>query len=171
MRRILAVAALILVSGAGTACRGSSGTGVASAGGGTTSAHPSTKSDTAAFRACMHEHGQNLPEPGPNGPNAFPEATASSAAFEAALAACQHLWPDGGPQPPDAQQFEQLRAYAVCMRAHGIEITDPLADGNMRIGGRLENVSRDQLEADPTFQAAQAACKDKLPGTDAKGGK
>jgi hypothetical protein len=54
------------------------------------------------------------------------------------------------------------------MREHEVEITDPLPDGNMRINGRLGALNRTQLEADPQYQAAYAACKDKLPVDDGK---
>ena len=43
--------------------------------------------------------------------------------------------------------------------------------GTMKIGGRLEFVTRVQLNVDPGFQAANEACKDRLPPTEKKGGK
>jgi phage tail protein X len=64
--------------------------------------------------------------------------------------------------------MEKLRSFAVCMRAHDIEMTDPLPDGTMKIKGRLANVTRATLNADPGFQAAMAACQDKLPQDDGK---
>jgi hypothetical protein len=38
----------------------------------------------------------------------------------------------------------------------------------MIIGGRLGNLNRTQVEADPGYKAAYAACKDKLPNTQKK---
>jgi signal transduction histidine kinase len=62
-----------------------------------------------------------------------------------------------------AEQLEQFQAYAVCMRAHDIDMSDPNPDGSMTVGGRLEHVTKGQLEADPAYQAAEEACRDKLP--------
>jgi signal transduction histidine kinase len=61
------------------------------------------------------------------------------------------------------QELEHLRAYAVCMRANGIAMSDPDPTGNMRIGDRPENVTKAQLDTDPGYRAASAACDDKLP--------
>ena len=55
------------------------------------------------------------------------------------------------------------------MRAHDIPITDPELPGagdrpgNMRIEGRFNTMLRDQVENDPGYKAAIAACQDKLP--------
>ena len=63
-----------------------------------------------------------------------------------------------------AHEAAQLRTFAVCMRTHGIQMSDPDPTGNMRLGGRLANATtRAQLNADPGFKAAYQACKDKLP--------
>jgi hypothetical protein len=46
------------------------------------------------------------------------------------------------------------------MRAHGIDMSDPdPKTGNMTTG----SVTRDQEQNDPAFEAAEAACRDKLP--------
>lgn len=80
------------------------------------------------------------------------------------MQACQSLLPpEMLPQGPTPEELEQLRAFAVCMRAHDIPMTDPLPNGNMKINGRFERVTRTQLNADPVFKAANDACKDKLP--------
>jgi hypothetical protein len=84
-------------------------------------------------------------------------------AFDAAAAACAHLAPpstENGPELPSPQQMEQMRAFAVCMRAKGVDITDPDPTGNMRVSGYT---TRAQQENDPTHKAAHEACKDKLP--------
>jgi hypothetical protein len=80
------------------------------------------------------------------------------------MRACQPLLPGGGaPAAGDPQQLEGLRLYAVCMREHGVEMTDPDPDtGNSQFTGRLANASRDQILNDPTYKTADAACKDKL---------
>jgi hypothetical protein len=143
---------------------------------------PSAASDQQAlldFAACMRARGQNVPDPDPNGAP-FPPRAPHGAGWDAAEQACRHLLP-GGEQGggPDQQELEQLRAYAVCMRAHEIEMSDPelpgegTHPGNMTIGGRLKNATKAQLNSDPAFVAAMAACRDKLPnnGLDRKAGK
>ncbi|MEV4411822.1 HAMP domain-containing sensor histidine kinase [Catellatospora sp. NPDC049609] len=70
--------------------------------------------------------------------------------------------PAGNPTPT-AKEMQQLRAFAVCMRSHDIDMSDPSEDGNLAIGGRLQNVSRAELEADPVYLAAREACRDEQP--------
>lgn len=95
-------------------------------------------------------------------------AAANRSAWDAAIRACQQLLPGGGePAAADPQQLEGLRLYAACMREHGVEMTDPDPNtGKSQFGGRLANVSRDQILNDPTYKAADAACKDKLPSAE-----
>jgi hypothetical protein len=58
---------------------------------------------------------------------------------------------------PAAEQ-EQARAYAQCIRDNGVpDFPDP--DPN----GRFSGLSHEQ-EGNPTFQAAQQACRDLAPG-------
>jgi hypothetical protein len=48
--------------------------------------------------------------------------------WDAAWQACRRLLPASAVQqgsPPSAQELAQLRAFAVCMRAHGIDMSDP----------------------------------------------
>jgi hypothetical protein len=92
--------------------------------------------------------------------------------------ACQSQLPASDPNshpandPPTAQGLEQERAFAVCMRAHGIQMSDPDPHtGDTPIGGRLAHVTRAQLNNDPGFNAAYQACKSKLPGGLFPGGK
>jgi signal transduction histidine kinase len=61
------------------------------------------------------------------------------------------------------QELEQYRAYAACMREHDIDMSDPDPTGNMQVGGRLADVTRAELETDPGFKAASAACAENLP--------
>jgi hypothetical protein len=51
-------------------------------------------------------------------------------------------------------------AFARCMREHGVHISDPdPTTGDMTAPGSI----RAEEENDPLYQAAYAACKDKLP--------
>lgn len=136
------------------------------------SAQPSAAAsgDPVGFARCMREHGQDVPDPQPGAPLSF-GSKEPPAGWDEAMQACRQLLPASAlRQGPTAQELEQLRAFAVCMRAHDIEMSDPVTEGerigNMVIRGRLEFVSRDQLEADPVFKAAMEACKDKLPDGD-----
>lgn len=129
------------------------------------------------FAKCMREHGQNVPDPDPaTGELRFPTSGSheQGSAWDIAVQACQHFLPGGALAPgADPQELEQLRTFAVCMRAHDIDMSDPAMTGtnigNMVIRGRLANVSRAELQNDPGYKAAMEACKDKLPAS-ANGG-
>jgi hypothetical protein len=103
-----------------------------------------------------------LPDPQPRGGGAIQNGSADpdSPQFKAADDACKSLLPPSSSvQSP--QELEQLVRFAVCMRAHGIEVSDPdPTTGDMT----APYSTRAEAEADPLFQAANAACKDKLPG-------
>lgn len=162
--------ALALTGFALTGCtKAGNNNGIASANGGRPSAAPSQRDDPVAFAHCMQDHGQNVPAPAGNDDFQFdPHPRNPPPGFDEAMRDCAKFVPmmleDHG---PTAEEMEALRNFAVCMRAHDIPMTDPQVGGdrpgNMTIGGRFENVSRDQLNADPAFKAALEACKDKLP--------
>jgi hypothetical protein len=107
----------------------------------------------------MRQHGINLPDPNPD----IQWGQLNQApGWDAAWQACRRLLPASAVQqgsPPSTQELAQLRAFAVCVRAHGIDMSDPQPNGDMTTGA----ATRDQEQNDPTFQAAWAACRDKLP--------
>jgi hypothetical protein len=172
MRRILAVPVLLCAVMLATACdRPASDS---------TEAKASASAEAAGvanaqlnFAKCMREQGQNMPDPDPETRELrFPTTSSHErgSAWDIAVQACQHFLPGGALAPrANTQELEQLRAFAVCMRAHDIDISDPETTGtnigNMVIHGRLENVSRTELENDPVYKAAMSACKDKLPAS------
>jgi Prokaryotic membrane lipoprotein lipid attachment site len=170
MRRILIIAvAMLALAGCKNAADGD---GIPSANGtATPSPTASFQPDQPAFIRCMRQHNVNLPDPVPNQQwRPDKPAGVTREQFETAVRACQsYLGEDLLGQPPSAEELEKLRAFAVCMREHGIEMTDPLPNGNMEIKGRLEFVTREQLNADPQFQAAEAACHHLLPVDEGKG--
>jgi hypothetical protein len=168
---MFALPILICTLALAAACSHTSNTGVPTAGG---SASPgAARGDYSTYFGCLRQHSINVPDPAPNSDNALREWERQQAekntAFDAAARACQNLMPAGpsGQQPNQVtpQQLEQYRTFAVCMRAHDIEMSDPDPNhpGNMQIGGRLANANRTQVEADPVYRAALDACKDKLP--------
>jgi hypothetical protein len=117
----------------------------------------------AAYAACMRRQGHALPEP--------VDVSNLPADAQAAAAKCRPLLPGGEAERqahPPAEDMAKLRAFARCMRAHQIEMTDPLPDGNMRILGRMNQMNREQLNADPAYKAALNACRDRLPKEEVK---
>jgi hypothetical protein len=174
--RKFCLAMLCVLALTGCTSTANNGNGIASVDGGAPSAMASQRDDPAAFAQCMQSHGQDVAAPaGPDDRFDFdPRPQNPPPGFDEAMRACQQFIPlmtkDKGPTP---EEMEKLRDFAVCMRAHDIPITDPQVGGdrpgNMRIGGRFEDVTRAQLEADPVYQAAMEACKDKLPDQTSKG--
>jgi hypothetical protein len=90
-----------------------------------------------AFSRCMRSHGvPNFPDPSTSGSfqveisgnhtrvalSDIPGVNPDSPAFKVAQAACQNLIPGGlGPSgPATATAMTQARAWAKCMRAHGV---------------------------------------------------
>jgi hypothetical protein len=77
----------------------------------------------------------------------------------------------GGPKPPSkaeqAKFLDQALKFARCMRAHGIDMPDPQADGGgIRIGGPSSRSSGPNTlnPKSPAFQRAQTACASLMPG-------
>ncbi|GAA3782092.1 hypothetical protein GCM10022225_83100 [Plantactinospora mayteni] len=123
----------------------------------------------------MREHGQNVPDPDPNSGNVAltPPAGANRSAWDSAMGACRQFMSGGGaPGAGNPEELEGMRAYAVCMREHGVEMTDPdPGTGKSQFGGRFANAGKDQILSDPTYKAADGACKDRLTSGGApKGG-
>jgi hypothetical protein len=161
----LIVSALLLMVVLATACsRDSNGPGVAGQGASSTpSASPSGDAgDGGAFARCMREHGINIPDLVPGVEDAQ-DSHASEPGWDDAFQACQSLMQaDNGPEVwvPSPQELEQLLSFAACMRVHGIQMSDPdPTTGDMTAPGSI----RAEQENDPLYQAAYAACKDKLP--------
>jgi hypothetical protein len=151
VRTAAAVAVLALL----TACSGSpsaTGSGGSSNAGGS----PSLPS-AISYSQCMRSHG--VPDfPDPSGNGQVPKASTrqlgvSSPRLQAAQTACQHLYPGNGgsagvltkdaisqceetgdcPQALVQQAMTALRAYARCMRSHGVpDWPDPTIDSEGR---------------------------------------
>ncbi|BCB80429.1 hypothetical protein GCM10022251_04140 [Phytohabitans flavus] len=160
----LAAVALAFVSACGG---GADAGGVATAGGGA-AASPSASADPdqgRKFAQCMRDNGiPDFPDPGPDGRilgQDFDRKKLASDAGVKAYQACRELAPNGGERTElDPAQQEQLREWAECMRANGIDMPDP----NPNDGGFLGlNGGKLPFDLDdPKFQAAMEACEDKF---------
>lgn len=175
----LTLGAAAALLGAGTACgKADSNDGIATANGSRPEVSPSASASAAdrteqlrQFAQCMRDHGVDVPDPesgrifvpgggGGGGARGFDR---DNPAFAEALTACRDKLPNGGEPPKlNAEQIEQFRQFAQCMRDHGVNVPDPNADGTLQFGpGR----GLGQIDPrDPTVQTAFTACRDKLSG-------
>jgi hypothetical protein len=166
---VAAVGGTVLLA---TACAGGpSGPGVAGQGASSTpSASPSSDTGNAelAHAQCMRDHGiSDFPDPQAGGGSAIQFQPGSdldpdNPQYEAAEDACKSLLPPPSSSiwTPSPQELEQLVRFAQCMRAHGADVSDPdPTTGDMT----TPHGTRAEAENDPLYQAAYAACKDKLP--------
>jgi len=170
------------------ACGGGSSPTVAHLGSATTTTEAGTGSGTngptlaqaTRFAACMRSHGVPGwpdPSPGPNGGYGFQingnTLGASQAQQPAARNACNHFLPNNGVgKPLTAAQQQAFLNWAACIRAHGVpNFPDPIfSGGGMRIripapagAGNVGGPAPGQAGPPPQLQAAQKACKSKLP--------
>lgn len=149
MKRPIAIPVLLLALLFGTvACSDSSNAPPSAA----PSAQPT--GDPVAFARCMREHGWDMADPAPGAE--LPQGDKNNPAYKSAEQACAYLLKPGDKQDlgPSAEELEQLRAFAVCMRENGVQITDPDATGNMQAEGTREGIVNT-----PAYQT----CKSKLP--------
>ncbi|MEA2026393.1 MAG: hypothetical protein U9O18_06855 [Chloroflexota bacterium] len=133
------------------------------------------------FTACLRDNGVDLPDPqfgaeggffGGDG-GEFGGIDFMSRDFLAAMQACQHLLealrPEIDPEQ-QAEQTEEMLAFAECMRAEGIDFPDPdpirgLTLGSMR--GEDGGLAFDPFS--PEFQEASTVCVAKI-GMEVPGG-
>jgi hypothetical protein len=154
----------VLLAGCGSART----PGVATAGGATrgASASASASADPAArerqFASCMRQHGVDMPDPDPGDKN-ITLPGGDHGKNSAAVQACQHLLGGKLGARPDATQLAKLRAYARCMRAHGIaDFPDPdPATGGFTLP---KHATGDLDPNDPAFQQAQQSCTATVKG-------
>ena len=159
MRQILAIFILLDAAALVAARSRASGPDIPNASGSASAGAGS--GDLTAFVNYVRQHGVTVPD------HVTLQAAWQRAEQEHAPGweACKALLPERpANQLFSAQELERLRSFAVCMRAHGIDMSDPQQDGDMPIGGRLAHASRAQELDDPVLKAAQAAWRDKLAG-------
>jgi hypothetical protein len=167
------VAAALLVGV--VACGSTKKSGIPTANGGSGTATPkptgsiSQQDRQRLFAQCMRDHGVQMKDPEPGHPGSIGgQGGADDAKTKAALEACRQYMPNGGDlTKPDAQQIEQERKIAQCMRAHGVpKFPDP--DPNAAGGQNLNSAGVDPN--DPKFKAADEACRYLRPTSGPSGG-
>jgi hypothetical protein len=147
---------------------GSGGQATATAGG------PAQLAKMESYAQCMRTHGiADFPDPtsGPDGGAGFQlrggpgsDIDPNSPKFQAADKACRPLLPNGGVHPQlTAAQQQQFLSWAACVRAHGVpSFPDPTFTGG---GVQIRIADKPGSGPGPVqLQAAQQACKSKLPG-------
>jgi hypothetical protein len=159
----LAIAAATAAAALGLLACGGSGNAPARAAASEKAAEQSAEVKFQDFARCLREHGIQA-EAQTHG---LKVNGGSEAAMKAAEAACARLRPaeQKGPNRMSAQekvaQEESLRAFAKCMREHGVDVEVGLSGGlpdlNVHGGGGAPNPES------PAFKAAQGACSKLLP--------
>lgn len=80
-----------------------------------------------AYAKCMREHGVDMPDPQPGTEG---EVTIGGGGDDSTLSkateACKDLLPNmGEPKPPTAEELDDMRKTAKCLREHGLNVPDP----------------------------------------------
>jgi hypothetical protein len=143
---IIATGALALLA---TACgNSSSSTG---SGGSSNTGNSTTSQVGINYASCMRSHGvPKYPDPSSSNKlaNGLPKVSVqqlgvSTSQYQAAQNACAHLLPNGGQETQHQSQrdLDAMRAYAQCMRSHGVPTwPDPTYDPTAGWGFNLVNV-------------------------------
>jgi hypothetical protein len=112
------------------------------------------------YAQCMRKNGVQVPDPQPSDPGSLYDGIdTESAAFKAADKSCAHLIAgivqDREKQDPEQAQEnqEKLLALAKCLRAHGIDVSDP-------VPGQSDGPFGKSLDrTDPAAAKALKACQ------------
>jgi hypothetical protein len=83
-----------------------------------------------AYAKCMREHGVDVKDPeggaGGGGIGIAVEGGEEKEKVDKANEACKEHLPNGGePEKPTAEDLDQAREMAKCLREHGIEVKEP----------------------------------------------
>jgi hypothetical protein len=161
MRRHLLLAAPVLALGlalSGCAGQGGETPAVATANNGAAptaseSAAPSDEELGRKFAQCMRDEGVDMPDPEPgSGPGGARKGAGfavkvegGNGEVEAAMEKCRQYLPNGGEMPPlTAEQLEDLREMAKCMRANGVpDFPDPDPNGG---GAMIKKFAEDDAD-------------------------
>jgi hypothetical protein len=143
-----------------TGCGGNTGSGVATAGSGgptTTQAGPPPSSNTQdrllQYAQCLRQHGVQVPDPG-QGKNVQVTVTNQPQA-KAAAEACQQYAVGADNGAKSSADIAQERAYASCMRQHGVaSFPDPDPNNGLVVPKTVLN--------SPNYPAADRQCASAL---------
>lgn len=141
MKRLITIAALLSAS----AC------GVIPGLGGDSGRHD----QIVKYAQCMRTQGINMPDPPPGEDSMSINAKGvPQDKLQAALKACKSLRPT---EPPaSAEDLQQMRKMAACLRENGVEVSDPTAASpGIRVGDAPPGKDLD---------AISAACRKKVGG-------
>jgi hypothetical protein len=145
--------ALLALTACGTAGQGNKVASVS--GGGTTSSTAGKGTGNAedqrlAYVKCMADKGVELPGSKGGGQQNADASMVESPEFKKAFEGCKQLLPNGGEvRPPSAQELDEAKNLANCMRGQGIEVTGPDGEGRMDFNGE---------PGDPKIEAAYTKC-------------
>ncbi|GGM15927.1 hypothetical protein ACFFX1_03485 [Dactylosporangium sucinum] len=151
MKKTIVLLTVLLLA----ACSSAPGPSVASAGGSASvSASPDKAEANRQFAKCMREHGVDVPDPGPDGNLDIAPGADRSKVLKASEA-CQQYLPNGGTlKNLSPEQLEQARAFAKCMREHGVNMPDPDPDTG------ISSFLKSDIDLNsPAFKSAAEACK------------
>jgi pyruvate/2-oxoglutarate dehydrogenase complex dihydrolipoamide acyltransferase (E2) component len=117
-----------------------------------------------AHARCMRKNGVDVKDPKPGeGERITIQEGGDDTKLKAAMKACESLMDDAGVRPSKEEldkQFDQALKFAKCMREHGIDMPDPVREGDgikMTIGGPGSSIDPARMEK------AQAACAKVAP--------
>ena len=126
------------------------------------------------FTECMRDRGIDMPDPefSGEGGGGMIEMTADpeDEGFQEAQEACQPILEDAMGEieldpEQEAEMREQLLEFAECMRDHGIDMPDPVFDGEGRVTMRAEAGERFEPGVDDeAFTEASEECGREGPG-------
>ena len=151
---------------------GAAGCGSSAGGAGTVGGPAEGRGDDAkelAFARCMRENGVNIPDPGAGGgPQRIRLGKGiSPQVVERATTTCRDKTGGGPPELSEEDRAEFRDAalkFARCMRSNGVDVPDPQVGGGGGVILRKAPRAGGVNPGSPSFQRAEKACRDHLPG-------
>ena len=181
IRRLIALAALLVLTFAVAACSGGTSTGrqVANLPGGSARQASSTRlteaqsdRDMVDFAHCMRAHGVQMPDPfhRPGHAGLSIELPAQTPANRPAFVACNHFiepviqMKNSHARAVFGPLLPALTSYARCMRSHDIAMLDPTPEGQLNLGN-VPGIHNGFGRYTPQFRAADTTCRHFLPAS------
>ena len=169
MRRALVLTTTVTAAAALGACGGDG-----SSAGAERTPQQRAQDGALRFARCMRERGVDIPDPqvgengmvrigGADGPGRAGGPAPGDPRFREAEAACRkHLGAGGGERNPqmEAQARDAMVAFARCMRAEGVDVPDPTAEGGLVF--RAEPGAGGPNPRSPAFKRAEGECRHHL---------